>query len=187
VARVHGTWAQGLAVAVFGLDLLSSPRVDQSDYETLVDSAPFGALFGSTDGLNLGGPGGGTGLTFRAVDAQAPATPLFGLAAGGVAMRALLGALSGARSLRPINFGSTSVQGMVAGGPTGFAEVIVNLSRKPFAITLPAPLRGLPYTERAAAPITLVAGLTSLREYAGTTGTALELEPFSLVAIGKQL
>jgi len=62
VARVHGTWAQGLAVAAFGLDLLSAPRVVQTDYETLVDSAPFGAIFGSTAGLELShGVGGGVG------------------------------------------------------------------------------------------------------------------------------
>ncbi|MDQ6807492.1 MAG: hypothetical protein M3065_21650, partial [Actinomycetota bacterium] len=59
VARVHGTWAQGLAVADFGLDLVTAPRVLQADYETLVDSAPFGAIFGTTAGLQLASGGGG--------------------------------------------------------------------------------------------------------------------------------
>jgi hypothetical protein len=53
------------------------------------------------------------------------------------------------------------------------------------AISLPAVLRRLPYTERTAPPITLVAGTASLHEYAGTTSATLELEPFSLLEIGK--
>jgi hypothetical protein len=184
VAPVHGTWAQGLAVAAFGLDLLRAPRVEQSDYETLVNSAPFGALFGSTAGLNLGGPGGG-GVTFRAVSARAPATPLFGLATGGVAMQALLHTISGAVLARPLRFRAAPVRGIAVGGKSGFGAVIVNLSDKRFAISVPAVLRHLPYTERVAPPITLVAGTPSLREYAGTTGAALEVEPFSLVEIGR--
>jgi hypothetical protein len=188
VARVHGTWAQGLAVASFGLDLLSAPRVVQADYETLVDSAPFGAVFGSTQGLQLasGSSEGDTGAAaFRAVRAQAPATPLFGLATGGVAMQALFHALAGATVARTIGFGSAPVHGVAMAGKAGFAAVIVNLSRRPFPISVPQLLRHLPSAERSAAPITLVAGTATLQTHTGVTASALLLEPFSLVAIGK--
>lgn len=184
VARVHGTWAQGLAVAAFGLDLLSAPRVSQSEYETLVDSAPFGAIFGSTAGLQLASGRGGGPVTFRAVLARAPATPPFGLATGGVAMQGLLGALAGATFARSMSFGSAPVRGMAVAGKTGPGAVIVNLSRKPFLISVLGPLRGLPYTERWARPITLVTGTASLRAHTGTTGSTFDLEPFSLLEIG---
>lgn len=185
VARVHGTWAQGLAVAAFGLDLLGSPRVEQSDYETLVDSAPFGAIFGSTEGLQLSSGSGGAAVSFRAVIARAPATPLFGLATGGVAMQGLLGALTGATVARPMSFRSVPVRGMVVAGENGVGAVIVNLSAKPLLISVLAPLRGLPYTERYAPPVTLVAGIASLHSLSGTTGATIGLEPFSLLEIGK--
>jgi hypothetical protein len=180
VARVHGTWAQGLAVARFGLDLMSAPRVVQSDYETLVDSAPFGAIFGSATGLQLSGSGGG----FRAVIARAPTTPLFGLATGGVAMRALLGALAGANVSRPLSFGSAPARGIAFGGKNGFSAVLVNLSDRPFSLSVPLLLRGLRYTEWWGRPITLVAGTASLHTGTGTTTASFGLEPFSLLQIG---
>jgi hypothetical protein len=184
VAPVHGTWAQGLAVAEFGLELLSAPRVVQSDYETLVDSAPFGAIFGSTTGLQLSPVGGGGTQTFRAVVARAPATPLFGLAAGGVAMRALLGAIHGATVSRAIGFGSAPVGGFAFGGTHGFAAVIVNVSGRPYSLSVPALLRGLRYTEWWGRPITLVAGTATLHSGMGTTGAHFGLEPYSLLQIG---
>ncbi|HWF74528.1 MAG TPA: hypothetical protein VG186_14355 [Solirubrobacteraceae bacterium] len=181
VARVHGTWAQGLAVASFGLDLVSAPRVVQADYETLVDSAPFGAIFGTTAGLQLAtGNGGG----FRAVLAHAPVTPLFGLATGGVVMQTLLHALSGATVSRTMSFGSAPVRGIAVAGKDGVGAVLVNLSRRPFRIAVPTGLRGLPYGERSAPPITLVAGAGTLENRAGTTTSDLELAPFSLLRIG---
>jgi hypothetical protein len=183
VARVHGTWAQGLAVAAFGLDLLSGPRVARSDYETLVNSEPFGAIFGNTAGLQLSA-GGGT-ATFRPLLDHAPATPLFGLAAGGVAMRALLAGLAGASFSRTIGLGSAPVHGIAFAGTTGFGAVIVNLSREPLVLPVPALLQRLPYTERSAPPITLVAGTASLHNETGTTAATLQLQPFSLVRIGK--
>lgn len=200
VARVHGSWAQGLADADFGLDLLSAPRVTQADYETLVDSAPFGAIFGSTVGLQLAIGGGGGPLTFRAVLAHAPVTPLFGLATGGVAMQALLRALAGGNGLRTISFragrggeqlgrlrlraAAPPVHGIEVAGKSGFGAVIVNLSRKPFLISVPQLLRRLPYTERSASPITLVAGAATLRNQTGITTAAFDLQPFSLLVIG---
>lgn len=184
VARVHGTWAQGLAVAAFGLDLLSARRVVETDYETLVDSAPFGAIFGSTTGLQLSDAGGGGTSTFRAVLAHAPPTPPFGLATGGVAMQALLGTLAGATVSRPIGFGSAPVHGIGVAGKAGFGAVIVNLSDRPYSLSVPELLRGLPYTERWARPITLVAGTASLRIGTGTTSATFGLEPFSLLQIG---
>jgi hypothetical protein len=184
VARVHGTWAQGLAVAAFGLDLVSAPRVEQSDYETLIDSAPFGAIFGTTAGLQLSNDGGGGAVTFRAVVAHAPTTPLFGLATGGVAMQALLAALAGATVARPLTFGSAPVHGIGVAGKAGFGAVIVNLSNRPFVFSVPGLLRGLPYSERWGRPITLVAGTGSLRRQSGTTTAKIQLEPFSLLRIG---
>ena len=184
VARVHGTWAQGLAVADFGLDLATAPRVVQSDYETLVDSAPFGALFGSTAGLQLSPVGGTSSASFRAVRDPAPATPLFGLSTGGVAMRALLGAAAGAKLARTLSFGSAPVAGAAFGGPQGFSALILNLSDRPYTLSLPKLLRGLRYAEWWGRPITLVAGATSLHEGVGTTAARFGLEPFSLLQIG---
>jgi hypothetical protein len=186
VARVHGTWAQGLAVVEFGFELLSAPRVVQSDYETLVDSAPFGAIFGSTTGLQLSPVGASGTQTFRAVLARAPTTPLFGLAAGGVAMKALLGAMNGATVSRAVGFGSAPVGGFAFGGTHGFAAVIVNLSDRPYSLSVPALLRGLKYTEWWGRPITLVAGAATLHSGTGTTGAHFGLEPYSLLQIGGQ-
>jgi hypothetical protein len=76
-------------------------------------------------------------VTFRAVVARAPATPLFGLATGGVAMQGLLGALADATFARTISFRSAPVPGMAAVGKNGYGAVIVNLSAKPLAISLP--------------------------------------------------
>jgi hypothetical protein len=185
VARVHGTWAQGLAVVAFELDLLTDPRVVQSDYETLVNSAPFGAIFGNTAGLQLSSSPAGGSVTFKAVVVQAPATPLFGLATGGVAMQGLLGALAGAAFASPISFGPATIRGTVVAGKNGFGAVIVNLSDKPLRISLPAALQRLPFTERWGRPVTLVAGIASLENHTGTTGPTAELEPFSLLEIGK--
>ncbi|HWC86243.1 MAG TPA: hypothetical protein VG388_06880 [Solirubrobacteraceae bacterium] len=182
LARVHGTWDQGLAVAAFGLELVSESRVVQSDYETLVDSAPFGAIFGrTTNGLQLSG-GSGDQPGFRAVAARAPATPPFGLATGGVALRALLGALAGATVSRPL--GAGPVHGLVVGGRRGFSAVFVNLSARPYTLPVPSVLRGLPYTEWWGRPITLVAGAASLHSGSGTTRATFGLEPFSLLQIG---
>ncbi|MEA2199209.1 MAG: hypothetical protein QOJ25_3260 [Solirubrobacteraceae bacterium] len=186
VAPVHGTWGQGLAVAEFGLDLLSTSRVVQSDYETLVDSAPFGAIFGSTTGLQLSPVGTADTQSFHAVRARAPATPVFGLATGGVAMKALLGALHGANVSRAIGFGRAPVGGIAFGGPNGFAAVIVNVSRRPYSLSVPALLRGLRYTEWWGRPITLVAGAGALHSGTGTTGAHFGLEPYSLLQIGGQ-
>jgi hypothetical protein len=212
VARVHETWAQGLAVATYGLELLSTPRVVQADYHALIGNGPFDALFGSRDELKVTGAHGVSG--FRAVVANPPATPLFGLAAGGVAMQALLGALAGAHALQAIRFGSFPVGGAVftggrggargggagggagggggargagggAGGGGGGARgaVIVNLTDDLAPISVPKGLQGLRYIERWAPPITLVAGLASLQARTGTTAATIELEPFSLLWI----
>jgi uncharacterized protein YebE (UPF0316 family) len=126
-------------------------------------------------------------LTFRAVVAHAPVTPVFGLAAGGVAMQALLDALADttATVARTMSFHSPAVQGIAVAGKTGFGAVLVNRSRKPFLISVPKLLRGLPYTERWAAPITLVAGTATLRNETGATGAVFALPPFSLLRIGK--
>jgi len=181
-ARVQGTWAQGLAVAAYGLDLLGAPRVVQADYHALVSSGGFDALFGSTTEFDLTGGHGVAG--FRAVVAHPPATPLFGLAAGGVAMQALLGALAGAHALQPLHFGSVPVGGAVFTGRSRPAAVIVNLTDELAPISVPSGLRGLPYTERWAPPVTLVAGLASLQAGSGTTAATLDLEPFSLLWVG---
>lgn len=184
VARVHGTWAQGLAVADFGLDLATAPRIVQSDYETLVDSAPFGAIFGSTAGLQLSPVGTGATASFRAVRDPAPTTPLFGLSTGGVAMRALLAAAAGAKLTRAFGFGSAPVAGAAFGGPQGFSALILNLSDRPYSLSVPKLLRGLRYTEWWGRPITLVAGAGSLHEGVGKTAATFGLEPFSLLQIG---
>jgi hypothetical protein len=180
VARVHETWAQGLAVAAYGLDLLSTPRVVQADYHALVSNGPFDALFGSRAELYLGGKGV---TAFRAVSANPPATPQFGLAAGGVAMQALLGALADAHQLGGIQFGSFPVGGDVFTGGRGPGAVIVNLTEGVARIAVPKALRGLHYVERWAPPITLVAGLDTLQARTGTTAATLDLEPFSLLWI----
>jgi hypothetical protein len=178
VARVQGTWAQGLAVAAYGLDLLTTPRVVQADYHALVNNGPFDALFGGYAELSAHGG-------FRAVSSDPPATPLFGLAAGGVAMQSLLGALADGpvEQLRALRFGSAPVGGaMFTGGRTGGA-VIVNLTADLAPISLPQGLRGLPYTEHWAPPITLVAGTATLQGRTGTTTATMRLEPFSLLWI----
>jgi hypothetical protein len=102
-------------------------------------------------------------------------------------MQGLLGALAGATFARTISFRSAPVRGMVVVGKSGYGAVIVNLSAKPLAISLPTFLRGLPVTERWAPPITLIAGPASLHTLTGTTASAIELEPFSLLEIGKGL
>ena len=179
VARVHETWAQGLAVAAYGFDLLTTPRVAQADYHALVSNGPFDALFGSRDDFGPADPHG----QFRPVLADPPATPVYGLAAGGVAMQALLGALAGAHELRALGFGSAPVGGAMFTGGSAAGAVIVNLTADLAPISVPERLRGLAYTERWAPPITVVAGTASLQSRAGTTAATLDLEPFSLLWI----
>jgi hypothetical protein len=191
-APVHGTWAQGLGVAAFGLDLVTAPRVEQADYHSLVSSAPFGALFGDGDGLALG-PGHGSVL-FQRVSSQPPRTPRFGLSGGGVAMQALLGALSGARSARPLSFTSADprfassgvglVRGAMFAGASNAGAVVANLSAHPVALALPPVLSRLPYRQRWAPPGTLVTGVGSLRLREGKTSASLMLEAFSLTRVG---
>jgi len=96
-------------------------------------------------------------------------------------MQALLGALAGATLARAMSFGSAPVHGLAFAGKTGFGALIVNLSDRPFLLSVPPLLRGLPYIERSARPITLVAGIASLRNQTGTTTGTFELLPFSLL------
>jgi hypothetical protein len=164
--RTHAaqTWAQGLAVATFGLDLIATPRVTQADYHALVSSAPFGAL-------------------------RDPAgTPSFPLSAGGLAMQTLLAALGQAQAARPLGFGAEPVGGVeLAGGGRAAGAVIVNLTAQPAPIELPAELRGRPYVERHAPPATVVTGSQSVPEDSGVTGATMTLPPFSLLRIAAAL
>jgi hypothetical protein len=176
-ARVHGTWAQGLAVAAFGLELITAPRVTQADYHALVNNDKFGALF------DLGGQGG-RGLVERTASGR---PSRFGLYPGGVAMQALLAALVGARSVRALSFGagdSRQVGGALFTGAQGTSGVMVNESAGAASVVLPSPLVGQPYVERWAAPGTPVLGLRTLRARSGSTTATMRLEPFSLVHIG---
>ncbi|HEV3227983.1 MAG TPA: hypothetical protein VGY97_00810, partial [Solirubrobacteraceae bacterium] len=124
---VHGTWAQGLAVAAFGLDLLSDPRVTTAENHALVGSAPFGAIFTDVNGLSFGPLAGGAGTGargarsgrppvaraggFTVLDRQPPATVPFTLSASGVAMSQLLLAARGADRAQTL-----SVSAGTAGG-----------------------------------------------------------------------
>jgi hypothetical protein len=158
--RAAQTWAQGLAAAAFGLDLIATPRVTQADYHALVSSAPFGAL-------------------------RDPAgTPSFPLSAGGVAMQALLASLGNAQQARPLGFSNEPVGGVeLAGAGGGAGAVIVNLTAQPAPIEVPAELRGRRYVERDARPAKVVTGTQSVRRDAGVTGATMTLAPFSLLRI----
>jgi hypothetical protein len=123
-------------------------------------------------------------VTFRAVAAQPPSTPLYGLATGGVAIAQLLAALDAARELHALYFGAAPVQGMPASGGLGPAAVIVNLSGRPAPVLVPADLRGRGYVELWTAPNALVRGLSSLHTRTGSAPVSLVLPPLSLVRIG---
>jgi hypothetical protein len=200
-ARVHGTWAQSLDVAAFGIDLLSAPRITQADYHGLVSSAPFGALFGDSAGLELG-PGHGS-VAFAPVVPRPPATKRFDVGAGGIAMKALLGGLVDARQARALSFAPAAggpspapgtatrasldqplLQGVAFDGSGRPGATIVNLSSRAATVALPASLRGLPYTVHWAAPGALVSGLQSVHTRTGRALWTLTLEPFSLAALG---
>jgi hypothetical protein len=125
-APVHGTWSQGLAVAAFGLDLLSDRRIAQADAHALVASAPFASIFADANGLSFGpllptrprrsadpgphataaaarGPGVAQVAGFTVPDRQPPATVRFGLSASGVAMSELLDAMRGSDRAQPVS------------------------------------------------------------------------------------
>jgi len=150
-APVHGTWSQGLAVAAFGLDLLSDPRITQADNHALVASAPFASIFGDANGLSFGPlPGSPRGESaqasrdagpqsvhpavvsvagFTVPDHRPPTTARFGLSAGGAAMSELLNAVRGTDRAQPLTLvppaGDRSAGGpLPSGGPAQQAELV---------------------------------------------------------------
>jgi hypothetical protein len=175
-AAVHATWAQGLAVAAYGIDLLADGRVAQSDNHALVGSAPFGALFAGTDGLSFGRDAG-----FAAVARRPPATPPYGRSANGVAMAALLTTLARGRMLWPLAF--TGGQGMVVTGEARARGLLVNLAAGAVRVTLPAAVRGGTAVQLWAEPSRLVTGARSLHSRAGHVQSTVLLEPYSLTLL----
>jgi hypothetical protein len=177
VAPVQETWAQGLAVAAVGIDLLADPRVTQIDNHALVASAPFGALFASTDGLRNADP------QFARVG-DPPATKLYGRSADGVAMGALLAALRGAPGgrLAPVTFAGG--EGLIVAAAGRVRAVLVNVSEHSLAVALPAALVGLSVRALRGDPATLVAGTSSLDSSGGRSGGTLTLPAYSLTLVG---
>jgi len=89
VAPAHTTWAQGLALDAYSLELAGDPRVAQADVHALVASAPFGALFADRGGLGFGSD---ASAAFNAPRGARHSTMRFGRSATGVAAAALLAA-----------------------------------------------------------------------------------------------
>lgn len=184
-ALVHGTWAQGLAVASFGLDLLGDARVSQSDNHALVSSAPFGAIFADRSGLDVGPRSG-----FFLPAIRPPRTVPFALSASGTAMSELLYATRGASVALPMTFAggqaagpSGTLQGIALDAKDGVHAIVLNLGPVPIELRLPDQLSRLRYRERWAAPTTLVSGPSALQQRTGDTGDSVLLEPYSLTRI----
>ena len=181
-AAVHTTWAQGLALSAYTLDILADPRVDQADVHALTASAPFGALLAGRDGLAFGAAGNGA---FHPPPGAPPPTPPLALSATGVASLALMAALRGARKARPLAFAGERGAAVLRGALIGAHVIILNLSQRPVRVQVGAgPPRGR-YAQLWGAPGTLVAGVESLRRAAGTVSPAgLVLRGYSLTLIG---
>jgi hypothetical protein len=202
-AAVHGTWAQGLEVASFGLGLLGDPRVVAADEHALVASGPFGALFGDANGLGFGSPAGARVARaggFYLPARHPPATRPLALSASGVAMKALLAFVRGAGRVQVLAFSgapsASSVQGALIAGPRGRRALLVNLGAAPVRVRLAGALpagtsessgkagRGGSFVELAADPSTPVAGEESLSRSSGRlSGGALVLAPYALAGV----
>jgi hypothetical protein len=176
VAPVHTTWAQGLALGGYTLDLLTDPRVEQADVHALVSSAPFGALFADPNGLAFGDR---ARRGFRAPVAHPPATRPLDLSATGVAAEALLEALDGAIRAEPLRFtvvaparaagaSAAALRGALLQSSSGRPRAII-LNQSPFGLMVrpPAALAGARFDERWAGPATLVSGMRALRRVRG--------------------
>jgi hypothetical protein len=194
-AAAQASWAQGLDVAAFALALLSDPRVDQADLHALVSSAPFGAIFPDTAGLDFGAPraSGARAGGFQAPVAHSPQTTAFGRSAGGAALALVLDGLRGASTGQPLSFASTSIPAPAAPGTllgeqfqhgAHTAAVLVNLGPQPAAIALPATLAGASWRQLAAAPAALVSGPASLhRDRGRVLGRRMILAPYAVAEL----
>jgi hypothetical protein len=194
VAAAHTTWAQGLALAAYTLDLLDDSRVDQADVHALAASAPFGALFVDRNGLDFGVSGS---RAFHPPRPNPPATQPFGRSATGIATAALLDALRGARRAQPIAFrvvaprqtaGSpaTALRGELFGGDGEPARaVVLNLSPATLLALPPAQLASGGFDQLWAAPPTLVNGTAALDHAHGHfAALGLVLPGYSITVLG---
>jgi hypothetical protein len=194
VAAAHTTWAQGLALASYTLDLLDDPRVDQADVHALAASAPFGALFVDRNGLDFGAS---ASRAFHPPRPNPPATQPFGRSATGIAAAALLDALRGARRAQPIAFrviapqrvaGSpaTALRGELLGGDGEPARaVVLNLSSATLLAHPPVQLAFGGFDQLWAAPATLVDGTGALHHAHGRfAALGLVLPGYSITVLG---
>jgi hypothetical protein len=196
VAAAHTTWAQGLALAAYTLDLLDDPRVDQADVHALASSAPFGALFVDRRGLDFGASGS---RAFHPPRPNPPATRPFGRSATGIAAAALLDALGGARRAQPIAFrvvaprqaagsSATALRGELfdaGGGPA--RAVVLNLSPAVVLARPPAQLALAGFDQLWGSPATLVAGVGALHHAHGRSAAGgLVLPGYSITVLGRQ-
>jgi hypothetical protein len=176
VARVHTTWAQGLALDAYALDALGDARVEQADVHALVASAPFGALFADRHGLHFGDA---ASAAFNVPRPHPRATQPFGRSATGVAAASFLEALRSATTARPLGF-RTVLPARVAGAQasglrgevftsagTGARALLLNLSPVAVLVRPPAPLLGGHFDERWGSPGTLVWGEGALHHASG--------------------
>jgi hypothetical protein len=195
-AAAHTTWAQGLALAAYTLDLLGDQRVDQADVHALAASAPFGALFVDRSGLDFGASGS---HAFHPPRRDPPATRAFGRSATGIATAALLEALRGARQAQPIAFrvvapervaGSpaTALRGELFGAGPGAAAraIVLNLSPVALLVRTPGQLASAGFDQRWASPSTLVAGAGALRYAHGRAAAGgLVLPGYSITVLAR--
>jgi len=194
VAAAHTTWAQGLALAAYTLDLLGDPRVDQADVHALAASAPFGALFVDRNGLDFGASGS---RAFHPPRPNPPATQPFGRSATGIAAASLLDALRGARRAQPIAFRvvappqvagnpATALRGELFGGDGEPARaVVLNLSPARLLALPPAQLAFGGFDQLWASPATLVAGAGSLHHAPGHfAALGLVVPGYSITVLG---
>ena len=194
VAAAHTTWAQGLALASYTLDVLEDPRVDQADVHALAASAPFGALFVDRNGLDFGAS---ASRAFRPPRRNPPATQPFGRSATGIAAAALLDALRGARRAQPIAFrvvapqriagsSATALRGELFGGDgEPMRAVVLNLSAAALIGLPPAQLGFGGFDQSWAAPATLVDGAGALHHAHGRfAALGVVLPPYSITVLG---
>jgi hypothetical protein len=186
-APVHGTWAQGLALASFILLLASEPRVTHADVHALVGNAVFGALFQNEGALDFGSSdeGGFVGLT------SPPPTEPLALGATGVAAREMFAAFRGATSARPIHLvngpvlnggQAPAVLGLLLNG-VGTRIVLANRSHQAVAVRLPVSLGGRWATTLAALPRRLVNGDSTVPRSDAPVHREVILAPYSVTTI----
>ena len=183
-AQIHGFWAQALHNATYACSILPVSKVELYGAHCLVGSASFSAIYNNTKGYILQG--------FVAPPANLP-TQAFGRTATGFGYGEALAAIDQATDVQQITAAGApilpttsypAVFGAIFNTPTGPRALVVNLTRNPVAITVPATLTGKPYVNSSAPIDHWIYTEADVTVVTGTVAGAITTPGFSITRIG---